>query len=346
MSRGDLYFKLGWDSTVADPIVLQYTRMQRLVKTPEHDKTGAIRKAELYLASFTRTTFNPDKFVDYIAAHARVWEVLRRFYSETIATHSISTHQVHKKHGHVACDYPFHHKLKLNAFINQQQADKRLKRNMIRKFGKGLIMVCGNWSASMVVNHAPIRGRSWHKMFKKFVFPTYLFDEYRSSKICPKCDGELGKFKWIRNPRPYRRLRNPRVLCHGLLQCQICRYERTNGDNETISEPCVFNRDMAAVLNFRRIVKYYIEHGDVPEVFWRNERRRAAAEAAAALADVPIAAMTTTAARGAARATTARGTAASPAPASTYPMMLRSTRRSNSTSGTLPLAKRSRNDSA
>ncbi|KAJ2258268.1 hypothetical protein GGI13_000653 [Coemansia sp. RSA 455] len=371
MGRGDLHFMLGWDSTAADPIVLRYTRMQRLVKTrmrhytqlreivkAEHDKTGAIRKAELYLASFTRTTFNPDKFLDYIAARTRVWDVLRRFYSETMNTHSKSTHQIHSDPSHVACDYPFHRKLKLNAFINQQQADERLKRNMIRKFGADLIMVCGNWSASMVANHAPIRGRGWRTKFKKFGFPTYLFDEYRTSKICPNCDGELEKFKWIRNPRPYQRQRTPRVLCHGLLQCQICRYERTNGDNETISEPCVFNRDMAAVLNFRRIVKYYIEHGNVPEVFWRNEHRRAAAEAAeaaAALAAAPIAAYipivatTTTTARGAARAaraTRARGTAASPAPASTFSMMLRSTRRSNSTSGTLPPAKRSYNESA
>ncbi|KAJ2041526.1 hypothetical protein H4S04_000936 [Coemansia sp. S16] len=251
-----------------------------------------------------------------------------------MTTHSKSTHQIHSDPGHIACDYPFHRKLKLNAFISQQQVYARLKRNMIRMFGDDLIM---------------------HTKFKHFGFPTYPFDEYRTSKICPKCDSELEKFKWVRNPRPYQRQRNPRVLCHGLLQYQICRYERTNGDNETISEPCVFNRDMAAVWNFRRIVKYYIEHGDVPEVFWRNERRRAAAEAAAAaLAAAPIVATTTT------TTTTARGTAASPAPAvsdvaertsspepaSTFSTTLRYTRRSNSTSGTLPPAKRSRNESA
>ncbi|KAJ2040524.1 hypothetical protein GGI03_000888 [Coemansia sp. RSA 2337] len=202
----------------------------------------------------------------------------------------------------------------------------------------------------MVANHAPIRGRGWRTKFKQLGFSTYLFGEYCTSKICPKCDGKLEKFKWIRNPRPYQRQRNPRVLCHGLLQCEISRYERTNGDNETISEPCVFNRDMAAVLNFQRIVEYYTEHGDVPEVFWRNERKRAAAEVAAALADVPITVGVPIAADvpiAATTTTTARGTAASPAPASTFSMMqLRSTRRSNSTSGTLPPAKRSRNGSA
>ncbi|KAJ2403054.1 hypothetical protein GGF41_007481, partial [Coemansia sp. RSA 2531] len=61
---------------------------------------------------------------------------------ETMTTHSKSTHQIPKKNDHVSCDYPFHRKLKLNAFINQQQADTRLKRNMIGKFGDDLTMVC------------------------------------------------------------------------------------------------------------------------------------------------------------------------------------------------------------
>ncbi|KAJ2040905.1 hypothetical protein IW146_001421 [Coemansia sp. RSA 922] len=266
-----------------------------------------------------------------------------------MTTHSKSMHQIHSDPGHIACDCPFHRKLKLNALINQQQADTRLRRNMIRKFGDDLIMVCGNWSVSMVRNHVPIRGRGWRTKFKKFGFPTYLFDEYCTSKICPNCDGELEKFKWIRNPRPYQRQRNPRVLCHGLLQCQICRYKRTNGDNKTVSEPCVYNCDMAAMLNFRCIVGYYIKHGNVPEVFWRSKHRRAAAEAALAVA--PIAATTTTTARGAAASPALAvpdmaESSSSAASASTFLMTLRFTRRSNSTPGTLPPAKRSHNESA
>ncbi|KAJ2095577.1 hypothetical protein IW146_005825 [Coemansia sp. RSA 922] len=75
-----------------------------------------------------------------------------------------------------------------------------LKRNMIQKFGKRLIMVCGNWSASMVRFHAPIRGRGWRKKFKRIGFSTYLFDEFRTSKTCPGCDGDLHKCKVIDNP--------------------------------------------------------------------------------------------------------------------------------------------------
>ncbi|KAJ2865220.1 hypothetical protein GGH94_002361 [Coemansia aciculifera] len=366
MGRGDIHYMLGWASTISNPLVFRYTRNQRLDETRmrhytklreimknEHDEADAIREAELYLSGFTRTTFDPDKFLDYIAARARVWDILRRFYSDTMTTYTGSTHQVHLDLGHIARDYPFHRKLRLNAFINQQQADERLKLNMTLKYGDDLVMVCGNWSAPMAKFHAPIRGRGWRKKFKKFGFRTFLFDK-------PECNGELETFKRVKNPRPYQRQREPRVVCHGLLQCKICKYEQPSGDSETISKPRVFNRDMAAVLNFRRIIQYYIEHADIPEVFWRPERRRAAAaaaEAAAALAnapivaDAPIVATTTTRARGAARARGAPAVApiamdATAESSSSAAAASISVRRSNSTSNSQPPSKRTRNDSA
>ncbi|KAJ2879052.1 hypothetical protein H4R27_005523, partial [Coemansia aciculifera] len=61
-----------------------------------------------------------------------------------MTTHTGSTHQVHLDLGHIAHDYLFHRKLHLNAFINQQQTDERLKLNMTLKYGNGLVMVCGN----------------------------------------------------------------------------------------------------------------------------------------------------------------------------------------------------------
>ncbi|KAJ2070773.1 hypothetical protein IW146_009694 [Coemansia sp. RSA 922] len=53
-----------------------------------------------------------------------------------MTTHTESTHQIHSDDDHEPCNYPFHRKLRLSAYINQQQADARLKRNMIQKFGK------------------------------------------------------------------------------------------------------------------------------------------------------------------------------------------------------------------
>ncbi|KAJ2865608.1 hypothetical protein GGH94_002125 [Coemansia aciculifera] len=363
MGRGDLLYLMGWSSSVENPLVFRYTRQQRLDETRmckftklreivknEHDDSIAIRRAELYLADFNHASLDPEEFLDYVSARSLVWEDLSNFYSNTMTKHTRSLHQVRFEEGHVRRDYPFHRKLRLSAFINQQQADARLKRNMVQKFGKRLVMVCGNWSAPMARFHSPIRGRGWRKKFKKFGFRTYLFDEFRTSKTCPSCHGDLANFKWIENPRPYQRWQRRQTLCHGLLQCSNCLVKQLDDEREIVYKPRLYNRNLAAVLNFRRITKYYIRTGKTPRVFWRPTRGVAAAADAPTAADAPIAAMTATATR-------ARGAAAFAAPdvaessssaasASSSSMTLRSARSSDLTSGAQPPAKRSRNGSA
>ncbi|KAJ2118034.1 hypothetical protein IW146_000234 [Coemansia sp. RSA 922] len=249
-----------------------------------------------------------------------------------MTTHTESTHQVHSDDDHEPCNYPFHHKLQHSAYINQQQADSRLKRSMIQKFGKRLVMVCGNWSASMARFHAPIRGRGWRKKFKKFGFPTYLFDEFCTSKTCPGCDGDLHKSKVIDNPRPYRRWQRRLTLCHGLLQCSNCLVKQLDDERNVVHKPRLYNRNLAAALNFRHIIQHFIRKGDIPPVFKRPTR---------VVAATPM--HTSTAARG---RSAARGHSAAvadtAAPERTFSMTLRSACRSDLASDAQPLSKHPR----
>ncbi|KAJ2352545.1 hypothetical protein GGH92_001199 [Coemansia sp. RSA 2673] len=360
MGRGDLNYMLGWASTDLNPRVLRYSHEQRLDETRmrkftqlreivknEHSNSIAIREAELYLSHFHCTTLDPEEFLEYIAARAMVWDVLSDFYSNTMTTHTGSTHQVHSVNNHEPCNYPFHRKLRLSAYINQQQADARLKRNMIRKFGRRLVMVCGNWSASMARFHAPIRGRGWRKKFKKFGFPMYLFDEFRTSKTCPGCDGDLHKCKVIDNPRPYRRWQRHLTFCHGLLQCSNCLVKQLDDERNVIYKPRLYNRNLAATLNFRRIIQYYIRKGDIPPVFKHPTRVVAATSMTATPMPTPMptTAMPTSSrgcsaarGRGAARA----AVAVTAAPECTFSMTLRSARRSDLDSDVQTLFKRPR----
>ncbi|KAJ2021285.1 hypothetical protein H4S04_005598 [Coemansia sp. S16] len=246
-----------------------------------------------------------------------------------MTTHTESTHQVHSDNDHEPCNYPFHRKLRLSAYINQQQADARLKWNMIRKFGRRLVMVCGNWSASMARFHAPIRGRGWRKKFKKFGFPTYLFDELRTSKTCPGCDGDLHKCKVIDNPRPYRHWQRRLTLCHGLLQCSNCLVKQLNDERNVVYKPRLYIRNLAATLNFRRIIQHFIRKGDIPPVFKRPTR---------VVAAMPTSMPTAARGRGAARA----AVAVTAAPEHIFSMTLRSARGSDLDSDAQPLSKRPR----
>ncbi|KAJ1799592.1 hypothetical protein LPJ59_001715 [Coemansia sp. RSA 2399] len=53
---------------------------------------------------------------------------------------------------------------------------------------------------------------------RRYKLKVVLIDEYRTSKMCPACDGVLEKFHSVPSPRPFRVRRRPEVLCNGLLR--------------------------------------------------------------------------------------------------------------------------------
>ncbi|KAJ2803502.1 hypothetical protein H4R20_002867, partial [Coemansia guatemalensis] len=233
----------------------------------------------------------PNEYHTYIQAHANEWQLLDWFYNETTMTHAHSTHQIHKNYvpvnpkwskrkarkmkpfaGRVPESHPLHQKLRLAAYWNNRQADDRLARNLHEKFGKDAVLVIGNWSANMARYHEPIRGKGWRDMLKRHGFTVYLLDEYRTSSICPVCESSLENFQWVCNPRPYQCNKSPSVKCHGLLRCQnenclksVAKYEETTRLRK-------WNRDTAAVLNFRHILHGLRENGCVPERFQRAQQ--------------------------------------------------------------------------
>ncbi|KAJ2666361.1 hypothetical protein IW148_001080 [Coemansia sp. RSA 1199] len=147
----------------------------------------------------------------------------------------------------------------------------------------------GNWSAPMTRFHEPIRGKGWRTLLKRGGFDVYLIDEYLTSKTCPNCFGRLSNTHDVPNPRPRRRRSQPKVKCHGLLSCtsEAClkffdTYDHKRGylgkkkgekegkkKDEVIER--LWNRDLAAVLNFRHILFSLRETGTVPTRFQRGQ---------------------------------------------------------------------------
>ncbi|KAJ1825220.1 hypothetical protein LPJ60_000061, partial [Coemansia sp. RSA 2675] len=136
--------------------------------------------------------------------------------------------------------YPLHRKLRLSGYIRRREADLQLVRTMIKKFGKDLVLVIGNWSAASVEYHEPIHCKQWRYVFQREGFEVYLINEFRTSCICPVCDKRLENFL-------------PSV-------------EKYSGSDKRR----LFNRNLAAVLNFRRIVDSLRKTNKLPEVFKRS----------------------------------------------------------------------------
>lgn len=144
-------------------------------------------------------------------------------------------------------------KLKLRSFIRTQKSESKFVRNFKNKFGneKNSIVVIGDWSNTSIKNTEPTIGKRLRTILGRAKYKTYLIDEYKTSKICNGCCGELEKFldKKHENGNFYK--------CHGLLRCK--------------SQNCgiIHNRDKNAVRNMLNIVQNIFSHNTRPEIFTR-----------------------------------------------------------------------------
>ncbi|KAI8054313.1 hypothetical protein BDF22DRAFT_775088 [Syncephalis plumigaleata] len=193
---------------------------------------------------------------------------------------------------------PLFRKLKLSAYINKQQSDHKLIQELTEKFGKEAVFVMGNWSAPHAKHHGPIRGVGFRRLIQQH-FKVFLIDEHKTSKCCPECNNpSLETFKKVRNPRLKKHEDGPKVIRHGLLRCthQNCQEAMKNikdkkvqegmmdvddekdeeveldKDNKPIErfEYRVWNRDMAACLNFIQIIHSVRDGKGVPTQFQRG----------------------------------------------------------------------------
>ncbi|KAJ2454193.1 hypothetical protein EV183_001678 [Coemansia sp. RSA 2336] len=128
----------------------------------------------------------------------------------------------------------------------------------------------GNWSAGMVRYHEPIRGKGWRSMLKRHGSRVYLIDEFRTSSICPACNSSLEMFCKVPNPRPWRRKKNPKVICHGLLRCKNETCLKSVANYEDSKRRRLWNRDVAATLNMLHILFSLRNDKCIPERFRRS----------------------------------------------------------------------------
>ncbi|KAJ2254186.1 hypothetical protein GGH98_002406 [Coemansia sp. RSA 454] len=288
--RRDLLFAMHEDSSIEDKQLYRYTRNQQRKETRvtrfkrilEKVKPADIAAAERSLGAGSCVKPDLVLFKEYLKARAQVADKLTIFYNETYTVHPTSTHQIHMFKTSEPQSFPLHRKLRLSAYVNQKQADQRLIKKLRKEFGPNAVIVIGDWSAPMNRFHEPIRGKSWRMLLKRGGFEVYLIKEYLTSKTCPNCYGQLSNTRYVPNPRPFRHTKRPMVKCHGLLSCQsekclesIGKIEdEKEGEKECEKKEKVqrwWNRDLAAVLNFRHILFSLRETGIAPTRFQRKQ---------------------------------------------------------------------------
>ncbi|KAJ2569580.1 hypothetical protein IW140_002988 [Coemansia sp. RSA 1813] len=257
--RQDIVFGMTDESTSEKKALFRYTRSQKAKETrttryrklrekvkKEHPDSNEIKAAEARLAAFSCTSILPGKYEQYVRTRAAVWPVLSKFYTNAMTTSKNRNNP-----------QPIHRKLRQSAHIRQQQADERLAKSIrVICDDEKPTVILGNWSAPMARYHEPIRGVGFRRMLRKKGCRVYLIDEFRTSKTCPSClTGTLKTF-----------LKCTNELCMGPVEV----------DGVLTPRSRMYNRDLAAVLNFRHIFHGLRDHGETPERF-RHSRPAAVA---------------------------------------------------------------------
>ncbi|KAJ2565446.1 hypothetical protein IW140_005343 [Coemansia sp. RSA 1813] len=227
-------------------------------------RDGIVLEAEEHLQQVSCMTTNPTEYKRYLRKRTAVHNVLSEFYTETLTNR--------KEFGQY-----LHRRLRLSTYMNQLAADQRLANYIRKKAGRNdLVLVIGNWQATMVRFQEPIRGIG---------MLLYTINEFRTSTFCPSCGGILRKCLRVQNPRKKPRKKRPFVVCHGLLECtsdECIQYvkeklrEKNGNESGAGDDPGAtvegryWNRDTAAALNFKIITDSLRTVGRVPERFDRN----------------------------------------------------------------------------
>ncbi|KAI8058446.1 hypothetical protein BDF22DRAFT_598771, partial [Syncephalis plumigaleata] len=162
-------------------------------------------------------------------------------------------------------------KLKLSAYISKQQSDQKLIDELTEKFKKDAVFVKGNWSAPHTKYHEPIRGVGFRRLLKRHGFKVFLIDEHKTSKCCPACNNPtLEKFKPVANPRSKQHEDSHKIICHGLLRKKRegkLEVDYKEDPESKRYEHRLWNRDMAACLNFIQIIRSVREDNPIPTQF-------------------------------------------------------------------------------
>ncbi|KAJ2176819.1 hypothetical protein EV181_006732, partial [Coemansia sp. RSA 532] len=149
------------------------TKYRKILQNEKKADVKDITVLEHTLSAGSCIKPNLKLFEEYLAAQAEVAADLTWHYNETMCN---------QQDGTTTPKVPLHCKLRLSAFINQQQANQLLINRLKKRFSQDAVFILGNWSASMTRFHEPIRGKGWRTLLKRGGFDVYLIDEYLTSK--------------------------------------------------------------------------------------------------------------------------------------------------------------------
>jgi len=216
---------------------LRYTCSQRRVESlskrctrimlAEKTKNKIIQK-ETKLTAYDCKTVNYKKFKKYITKKTQLNDKVRYFYEREL-----------------------YRKMKWRRWTYQRKSEDKFLNRIEDTYGNkdDLLLCYGNWSNPKQMKHImPTKGIGLRRAIAKR-FNVVLIDEFRTSKLCSKCNGVLKHYKNL----------------HRVLICPCCKSGGLENKNTIF-----MNRDINACMNMLHISESWIKTKTRPANFCRN----------------------------------------------------------------------------
>jgi hypothetical protein len=201
----------------------------------------SIKEIETELSVLNSKTCDYEKFMYYCIEKNNINYKLYSYYEQT-----------------------FFRKFKLNRFTNTQKSELKMVKNFSNKYGKPdkTIFVMGDYDKGdyHMKGKEPVICKKFRRIFRNAGYNTFLVNEFRTSKLCNCCNGELEHFLERPSQKPKLKKENKTEICHGLLRCQSVKHK----------SEIFHNRDKNAVQNMLNIVKSVFDTGKRPNIFCRE----------------------------------------------------------------------------
>jgi hypothetical protein len=187
-----------------------------------------IIEEETKLSSYNCKSVNYNEFKKYIKEKTKLNDNVREFYENEL-----------------------YRKLKWRTWIYGRKSEDKFLNNIEDTYGKkeDLLLCYGNWSNNKQMKYImPTKGVGLRRTIEK-KFNVLLVDEFRTSKLCSKCNCNLENYNNL----------------HRVLVCRGCKSSGSESKNTTF-----MNRDMNACVNMLHISNSWIHSKIIPENFCRT----------------------------------------------------------------------------
>jgi len=151
----------------------------------------------------------------------------------------------------------------MKTYGSEEDLDKRREQLMNGKYPEKakIALIYGNWNQTKQMrNLFPTPGIGMRRMLERH-FHVYLVDEYKTSKLCSRCETETENMRVGELCEKNGRVSLSEEKLHSLLRCK----------NEDCGKVC--NRDTNGSKNIVKIGRVYIEEQRRPENFCRKQKQ-------------------------------------------------------------------------